>query len=150
MKNFTFIFLAAFSLLFSSCNRDEEVIQPNTVNLVGTWNLDAVIVVKNNSAVSQVISDCQKKSTLVFTSDNKAIETDYDVNTNTSACEVDFVANYPSYVYNPSSKTIKLNYSDGTSYDTYNVLEYMGNTMVISYSPDGGSIIVQKKMVRKL
>src|SRR5690554_796288 len=117
---FTIIIISAFSC-FSSCDKEDETIDPATIKIVGEWKLEKKSI--NDSEVT--LSECDKKKTYMF-------DSSIHLTTNTYSGDLCDSISTSNWVYDITNNI--LSYSNQTA--GHNGSEFTRRFHVIDLSDD--------------
>ena len=76
------LFILSVVLVFSSCEKREEVIPTNPDYIIGEWKLEKITVY----GIEQDITDCHKSSRMIFSSNHDAHARYYTIYQTTGNC----------------------------------------------------------------
>ncbi|MDO4230208.1 MAG: lipocalin family protein [Capnocytophaga sp.] len=130
MRQILILAMTVFLASFSSCKKDSS--DETTNPLIGTWTLESII----DNGVDKTTTDCDKKSTVVFT-DKTATFRPFEISSSTGTC-TEIEAHQFNYTYTGGKGSIPGD--SGESGITF-VIE---NGILVLTEVDGNSTVVYK------
>ncbi len=85
MKNFIlFLGICLFAVSFNSCNNDDD---SKTDEIIGKWRVNKLLIKADDQYEDDLLTECDKKSTIEFFENGTYKENSFEFNDNTNTCD---------------------------------------------------------------